>query len=144
MNPKSATGERAMKTILKFRLKNGKAANILKLRQGYRVVRCEYVVSQKAVFLWVEQPLKVDLPELERRFLVTFSGEPVPTAYEYVGTALDSFGPEAYHVYEVMDEADHATKAGPSHKAGFDRTAPLSPSQARPLCTPNLHSAGAS
>ena len=87
-----------MKTILKFRLKNGKAANILKLRQGYRVVRCEYVVSQKAVFLWVEQPLKVDLPELERRFLVTFSGEPVPTAYEYVGTALDSFGPEAYHV----------------------------------------------
>ena len=132
-----------MKTILKFRLKSGKEPNILKLREGYRVVRCEYVVPQKAVFLWVEQPLKVDLPELERRFLVTFSGEPVPTAYEYVGTALDSFGPEAYHVYEVMDEADHATKAGPSHKAGFERTAPLSPSQQHPLSTPNLHSAGA-
>jgi hypothetical protein len=68
------------------------------------VVRCEYVVSQRAVYLWVEQPLKVDLPELERQFLVTFSGEPVPSAYEYVDTALDPFGPEAYHVFEVVDE----------------------------------------
>ena len=93
-----------MKTIHKFRLESGKAPNTLKLRPGYRVVRCEYEVSQRAVYLWVEQPLKVDLPELERQFLVTFSGEPVPSAYEYVDTALDPFGPEAYHVFEVVDE----------------------------------------
>ncbi|WP_225315037.1 DUF7352 domain-containing protein [Marinobacter confluentis] len=106
-----------MKTILKFRLESGKEPNVLKLRTGYRVVRCEYVVPQKAVFLWVEQPLKVDLPELERRFLVTFSGEPVPSAYRYLDTALDPFGPEAYHVYEVVDE--------PREKPGQARLAPV-------------------
>ena len=96
-----------MKTIHKFRLESGKEPNTLKLRPGYRAVRCEYVVPQRAVYLWVEQPLKVDLPELERRFLVTFSGEPVPSAYEYVDTALDPFGPEAYHVFEVVNEVSH-------------------------------------
>lgn len=100
-----------MKTILKFRLESGKQPNTLKLRPGYRVVRCEYVVPQKAVYLWVEQPLKVDLPELERQFLVTFSGEPVPSAYQYVDTALDPFGPEAYHVFEVRTEEETGNRA---------------------------------
>ena len=104
-----------MKTILKFRLESGKQPNNLKLRPGYRVVRCEYVVPAKAVYLWVEQPLKVDLPELERQFLVTFSGEPVPSAYQYVDTALDPFGPEAYHVFEVKTEA--GTDPGTTHSA---------------------------
>ncbi len=110
-----------MKTIHKFRLDSGKEPTTLKLRQGYRVVRCEYLVSQKAVFLWVEQPLKVDLPELERSFLVTFSGEPVPSAYQYLDTALDPFGPEAYHVFEVRDEASaqpHPLSALRLHRAG--------------------------
>ncbi len=111
-----------MKTIHKFRLENGKELTTLKLRQGYRVVRCEYLVSQKAVFLWVEQPLKVDLPELERRFLVTFSGEPVPSAYQYLDTALDPFGPEAYHVFEVRgetgEEQPHLLSTPQFHRAG--------------------------
>jgi hypothetical protein len=122
-----------MKTILKFRLESGKEPNTLKLRQGYRVVRCEYVVPQKAVFLWVEQPLKVDLPELERRFLVTFSGEPVPTAYQYLDTALDPFGPEAYHVFEVRDEVNHQQE--------LTALAPVSSHRA--LSSPRLQSAGA-
>lgn len=113
-----------MKTIHKFRLDSGKEPTTLKLRQGYRVVRCEYLMSQKAVFLWVEQPLKVDLPEMERRFLVTFSGDPVPSSYEYLDTALDPFGPEAYHVFEVRDEV----KAQP---------------QPQLLSTPQFHRAGA-
>ncbi|MDI9243818.1 hypothetical protein [Marinobacter sp. CHS3-4] len=95
-----------MKTIHKFRLESGKALNTLKLKSGYRVVRCEYLVSEKAVFLWVEQSLKVDLPEVERQFLVAFSGEPVPSDYDYVDTALDPFGPEAYHVYQVSHQSE--------------------------------------
>jgi hypothetical protein len=126
-----------MKTILKFRLESGKELNILKLRPGYRVVRCEYVVPQKAVFLWVEQPLKVDLPELERRFLVTFSGEPVPSTYQYVDTALDPFGPEAYHVFEVRDEQREEASNQREHAA----LAPLSSHQM--TLPPKLHSAGA-
>jgi len=94
-----------MKTIHKFRLDGAGQPTTLKLKPGCRVVRCEYLVPDKAVFLWVEQPLKVDLPELERRFMVAFSGDPVPSAYEYVDTALDPFGPEAYHVFEVKEKA---------------------------------------
>ncbi|WP_225316523.1 MULTISPECIES: hypothetical protein [Marinobacter] len=90
-----------MKTIHKFRLECGKEPNTLKLREGYRVVRCEYVVPQKGVYLWVEQPLNVAIPVVERQFVVVYSGDPVPTSYQYLDTALDPFGPEAYHIFEV-------------------------------------------
>lgn len=92
-----------MKTIHKFRLDCGKEPNTLKLREGYRVVRCEYVVPQKGVYLWVEQPLNVAIPVVERQFVVVYSGDPVPTSYQYLDTALDPFGPEAYHVFEVAE-----------------------------------------
>lgn len=92
-----------MKTIHKFRLECGKEPNTLKLREGYRVVRCEYVVPQKGVYLWVEQPLNVAIPVVERQFVVVYSGDPVPTSYQYLDTALDPFGPEAYHIFEVAE-----------------------------------------
>ena len=92
-----------MKTIHKFRLESGKEPNTLTLREGYRVVRCEYLVPQKGVYLWVEQPLNVVIPEVERQFVVVYSGDPVPTSYQYLDTALDPFGPEAYHVFEVAE-----------------------------------------
>ncbi len=63
-----------MKTIHKFRLESGKEPNVLRLRKGFRVVRCEYIVPQKAVYLWVEQPLSVATPVVERQFVVVSSG----------------------------------------------------------------------
>lgn len=90
-----------MKTIHKFRLEPGKELTTLTLKEGYRVVRSEYIVPHKAVYLWVEQPLNVTTPTLERQFRVAFSGEPVPDHYEYLDTALDPFDPEAYHVFAV-------------------------------------------
>lgn len=95
-----------MKTIHKFRLECGKEPNVLKLREGYRVVRCEYLVPQKGVYLWVEQPLSVAIPEVERQFVVVHSGDPVPVSYQYLDTALDTFGPEAYHVFEVREASE--------------------------------------
>lgn len=94
-----------MKTIHKFRLECGKEVNTLKLREGYRVVRCEFLVPMKGVYLWVEQPLSVAVPMVERQFIVAYSGDPVPSSYAYVDTALDPFGPEAYHVFEVVQSA---------------------------------------
>lgn len=90
-----------MKTIHKFRIDQGKAPTHLRLKHGFRVVRCEYLVPDKGVYLWVEQSLKVVTPTVERQFVVAFSGEPVPDSYRYLDTALDPFGPEAYHVFEV-------------------------------------------
>lgn len=69
------------------------------------------LVPQKSVFPWVEQPLNVTTPTLERQFRVAMSGEPVPDRYEYIDTALDPFGPEAYHVFAVpadeVSQFDH-------------------------------------
>jgi len=90
-----------MKTIHKFRVEAGKEPTTLNLKEGYRVVRCEYIVPHKAVYLWVEQPLNVGTPTIERKFRVALSGEPVPDRFDYLGTALDPFGPEAYHVFAV-------------------------------------------
>ncbi|AOY87861.1 hypothetical protein BKP64_06585 [Marinobacter salinus] len=90
-----------MKTIHKFRLESGKEPTSLSLSEGYRVVRCEYLVPDKAVFLWVEQSLSVGTPKVQRQFRVALTGEPVPSSYEYLDTALDPFGPEAYHVFGI-------------------------------------------
>ncbi|MBS3804777.1 MAG: hypothetical protein KGY54_09545 [Oleiphilaceae bacterium] len=90
-----------MKTIHKFRIESGKAPTTLTLCEGYRVVRCEYILSEKAVYIWVEQPLNVSTPTVEQRFRVAMSGEPVPDDFSYAGTALDPFGPEAYHLFEL-------------------------------------------
>lgn len=90
-----------MKTIHKFRIEPGKEATVLSLKEGHRVVRCEYLVPQKSVYIWVEQPLSIGIPTVAHYFRVAFSGEPVPDSYRYLDTALDPFGPEAFHVFEV-------------------------------------------
>ena len=113
-----------MKTIHKFRLDSDKQLNILTLREGYRVVRCEYIVPSKAVFLWVEQPLNVDVPTVERKFQVAFSGDALPAHFRYVDTALDPFGPEAYHVFEVMEDQQRRTEPADVHPDLF-RVSPV-------------------
>ncbi len=90
-----------MKTIHKFRLEPGREPTTLTLKEGYRIVRSEYIVTHKAVYLWVEESLSITTPTLQRQFRVAFSGEPVPDSFVYLGTALDPFGPEAYHVFEI-------------------------------------------
>ncbi|MFW5825089.1 MAG: DUF7352 domain-containing protein [Marinobacter sp.] len=95
-----------MKTIHKFRIEQDRQVTRLRLKDGFRVVRCEYLVPDKGVYLWVEQPLSVVAPTVERQFVVAFSGEPVPDSYQYLDTALDPFGPEAYHVFEVPVASD--------------------------------------
>ena len=107
-----------MKTIHKFRLEPGKEPTTLTLREGYEVVRCEYLVPHKAVFLWVQQPLNVTTPTVERQFRVAMSGEPVPDRFQYIDTALDPFGPEAYHVFAVPAGELHLT--GNGHERASD------------------------
>lgn len=99
-----------MKTIHKHRLDIDSKVNTLSLREGYRVVRCEYLVPEKAVFLWVEVPLDITLPVHERQFRVVRSGEPVPDDFSYLDTALDPFDPRAFHVFEVPVAQHQATE----------------------------------
>lgn len=95
-----------MKTIHQYQLASDKQITSLALRDGFRIVRCEYLVAQKRVYLWVEEPLKIDLPVTEHQFMVVGSGVPVPVSHRYIDTAIDPFGPEAFHVYEVVQAAE--------------------------------------
>lgn len=108
-----------MKTIHKFLINPGKEPTRLTLKRDFRVVRCEYLVPEKGVYLWVEQSLKVTIPTVERQFRIAFSGDPVPETYQYLGTALDTFGPEAYHVFELPQEP-HAGIAEPTAEHAAD------------------------
>ncbi len=99
-----------MKAIHKYRLSHEKKPVELSLREGYRFVRSEYLPTEKAVFIWVEEPLSPSIPECKREFRVVLSGEPVPEDYLHLDTALDTFGPEAYHVFQLPAKAPRLDK----------------------------------
>lgn len=100
-----------MKTIHKHRLDIDSKVNTLSLRDGYRVVRCEYLVPEKAVFVWIEVSLDITLPVRERRFRIVRSGEPVPDEFSYLDTALDPFDPRAFHLFEVPEAQSGSSKS---------------------------------
>lgn len=94
-----------MKAIHKYPLDVESKSNRIVLKAGYRVVRTEYVVTEKSVYLWVEEPLAVSVPSLRAEFAVVRTGAPMPDHFEYLDSAVDTFGPEAYHVYQVSEES---------------------------------------
>lgn len=93
-----------MKAIHKYRLEASDRATRLQLKEGYRVVRFEYLVAEKGLFMWVEEPLRADVGMCEASFKVAMTGKPVAMDYEYMDTALDPFGPEAYHLFRIESE----------------------------------------
>lgn len=103
-----------MKAIHKYRLEVSDSTNTLQLKEGYRVVRFEYLVAEKGLFMWVEEPLRADVPTCEASFRVAMTGKPVAMSYEYLDTALDPFGPEAYHLFRV--ETERQVQSGPEPK----------------------------
>lgn len=98
-----------MKTVLKYQIEET-ASTTLKLRQGYQLVRFEYIQADKALFAWFEQPLKADIPETEVELKVIRTGQPIQNSYRYLCTAIDSLGPEAYHLYENQSQKNEKPK----------------------------------
>ncbi len=99
-----------MKTIHKYQLDPANKSHQMALKEGYRVVRAEYLVAEKSVFIWVEVPLSVEVPMEVAHFRLVASGEPVPLNSTYLATAIDSFAPESYHLY--LDQANDQGATG--------------------------------
>ena len=93
-----------MRTVHKFRLEVGANGNRIKLREGFRVLHSEYLVTEKAVFVWIEVPLDITLPEALVELRVFRTGEAIPVRYAHLSTAVDAFGPEAFHIYLLDTE----------------------------------------
>ena len=94
-----------MKAIHKYQIGNERSTHNFNLKKGYKIVRSEYILTEKSVFLWIEEPLSVDIQTQSVSFKMAMSGDPVTDNCEHVATAIDSFGPEAYHVFEIGQES---------------------------------------
>jgi hypothetical protein len=90
-----------MKAIHKYQMGNERSTQSFNLKKGYKIVRSEYILTEKSVFLWIEEPLSVDIETQAIGFRMAMSGDPIADNCEHVATAIDSFGPEAYHVFEI-------------------------------------------
>lgn len=93
-----------MKAIHKYRIGNERNLQVLNLKKGFKVVHSEYVITEKAVFLWIEEPLSVDIKTEEVCFKLALSGDPIADDDTYLTSAIDIFGPEAFHIFQVNQE----------------------------------------
>jgi hypothetical protein len=93
-----------MKTIRPYRIEESDKSTALTLKTGYTIVRSEYLVPEKSVYLWIEEPLKVDIPLKHVKFRIAQSRIPVPDEYQYRATALNMFNSDAYHIFEIPEE----------------------------------------
>lgn len=104
-----------MKAIHKYRIGNERNTQTFNLKKGYKIVRSEYILTEKAVFLWIEEPLAVDIETQDVKFKLVMSGDPVADNDSHVATAIDTFGPEAYHIFEVGQEVENTFSINNRH-----------------------------
>lgn len=110
-----------MKTVLKYQIDEISVTH-LKLREGFNLVRFEYIQADKALFAWFEEPLRADIPVTEIELKVIRTGQPVQNKYQYLSTALDVIGPEAYHLYQnTLQNDGNNEKSNSSSKATFNK-----------------------
>ncbi|MBL4607795.1 MAG: hypothetical protein JKY01_08205 [Pseudomonadales bacterium] len=92
-----------MKTIHKFEVPIVEKAVSLRLCDSAKVRMVEYITCAKSIFMWVEVPADEALQNngSERLFRVFLSGSGIPAGAVFVGSAVDQYHPEAYHLYEI-------------------------------------------
>ncbi len=108
-----------MKAVHKYRIGNERSLHTLNLKKGFRVVHSEYVITEKAVFLWIEEPLSVEIKTEAIQFKLALSGDPIADEDRHLASAIDVFGPEAYHIYLV----NHASIAARHNKLKLSEVA---------------------
>ena len=90
-----------MKTIHKHEVPIGKRVEI-EMPVGATVRKVEYLVHERSVFIWAEVTADVTAPKEKRFFKVFCTGDGLPDSANYVGSTIDQYFPEAYHVYEMF------------------------------------------
>ena len=90
-----------MKTIHKHAIPVDEGTVELELPIGSIVRDVAYLVTERNVFMWVEVPADLSVDKEIRSFKAFKTGDGVPGANTYIGTTIDQYTPEAYHVFEV-------------------------------------------
>lgn len=105
-----------MKTVQKLQLNLDDQPQTLSFKQGHKIVRIEYLVTEKVICLWVEVPLRADIPALKKTFVVKKTNQPVPEDYQHVHTAIDLLKPQAFHIFELPQAQNNPTVTDPSFR----------------------------
>ena len=92
-----------MRTIHKFQLEINAEAQILELPENNRMLHVEYVMPRRAINVWYEVTADMTAERLPHKFRIFATGDGIPDHGEYVGSAIDQYLPESYHIYELKD-----------------------------------------
>ncbi len=90
-----------MKIIHKYEIALDTKPTCIVLPKKSQVLKVDYLVSQRAVCIWVEVAADLHAAKENRYFSVFKTGDGIPSGEQYIGTAIEQYLPEAYHVYEV-------------------------------------------
>ena len=97
-----------MKTIHKYEVPVAKETTEIKMPLHAVIRNVEFITSSHSVFIWAEVEAGADFKEGNevRAFRTFCTGDGVPEGSRYIGSTVDQYVPEAYHVYEVTDCED--------------------------------------
>lgn len=90
-----------MRTIHKFEVAISKETQTIELPENSNIIHVEYLMPRRAIFMWAEVPADLNAPKTPRQFRVFYTGDGIPNNASYLGTTIDQYLPEAYHVYEL-------------------------------------------
>ena len=94
-----------MKTVHKHIIPTDASPVQLRLSQGWRLLKAEYVLVTKQVCCWVEVPTDPQRAQEHLELRLFRSGDGIPADYHYVDTAVDALAPEAWHLYSRPSRA---------------------------------------
>jgi len=92
-----------MRTIHKFEIAISKDVQTIELPEDIRYLHAEYLLHKRSISLWVEVPAEINNRKEPRRFRVFSTGDGIPDSASHIGTCVDQYLPESYHLYELLD-----------------------------------------
>lgn len=92
-----------MRTIHKFAVAISKETQVIDMPEASNIVHVEYLMPKRTIYMWSEVPADMTVTKQPRNFRVFFTGDGIPDNAAYIGTTVDQYLPEAYHVYELLN-----------------------------------------
>ena len=92
-----------MRTIHKFTIQISKDIQTLDIPEDQQYLHVEYLMPRRHICLWAEVPADMTTRKVARKFKVFSTGDGIPDNGLYIGTCVDQYLPESYHVYELRD-----------------------------------------
>lgn len=92
-----------MRTIHKYEVSIEQDPQTIEIPTEHNFLSVEYIIPKRSIFLWVEVPADLTIDKEPCKLKVFRTGDGIPDNYLYLGTCIDQYLPEAYHLYKVVE-----------------------------------------